>query len=59
MPTQSGELYHGHEIPTRYAKVGMEEVCIDWKMLELDIHGGAGERIVAEAIHGLQHPKRK
>ena len=30
MPTTRGELYHGQEIPARYAKFGVEEVCNDY-----------------------------
>jgi hypothetical protein len=30
----------------------VEKVCNDWKMLKLDIPGGDGEMILAEAIHG-------
>jgi len=37
MPSQPGDVYHGQKIPTGYAKVGMEEVCSDWKTLELNI----------------------
>ena len=47
-----GEVYHGQEIPTGYAKVGVEEVCNDWKNLELDIPGGDGETTLADAVHG-------
>ena len=52
MPSTPGEVYHGHEIPAGYAKVGVEEVCNDWKNLELDISGGDGETTLADAVHG-------
>ena len=43
LPSTPGEVYHGQEIPAGYAKVGVEEVCNNWKNLELDILGGDGE----------------
>ena len=52
MPSTPDEVYHGQEIPARYAKVGVEEVCNDWKNLELDIPGGDGETTLADVIHG-------
>ena len=52
MPTNLGDLYHGQEIPAGYARVSVEEVSNDWKMLELDISGGDGERTLVEAIYG-------
>ena len=52
MPTKPGNVYHGQEIPARYAKVGMEEVCNDWKNLKLDIPRGDGETTLADATHG-------
>ena len=52
MPTQPGDVYHGQQISARYTRVGMEQVCQGWEMLELDIPGGDGERTLAEAIHG-------
>jgi len=52
MPSTPGEVYHGQEIPAGYAKVGVEEVCNDWKNLELDIPGGDGETILADDVHG-------
>ena len=52
MPSQSSDVYHGQEIPAGYAKVGVKEVCSDWKTLELNIPGGDGERTLEEAIHG-------
>jgi len=52
MPSIPGEVYHGPEIPTGYAKVGVEGVCNDWKNLELDIPGGDRETTLADAIHG-------
>src|SRR6185369_9069305 len=52
MPTQPGDVYHGQQILAGYPRVGVEQVCQGWEMLELDIPGGDGERIVAEAIHG-------
>jgi hypothetical protein len=33
-PTQPGDVYHGQLIPVRYAKVGVEEVCQDFEMLD-------------------------
>ena len=52
MPSTPDEVYHGQEIPAGYAKVGVEEVCNDWKNLELDIPGGDGETTLADAVHG-------
>ena len=52
MPSTPGEVYHGQEILTGFAKVGVEEVCNDWKNLELDIPGGDGETTLGDAIHG-------
>ena len=52
MPTQPGDVYHGQQIPPRYTRVGVEQVCQGWETLELDIPGGDGERTLAEAIHG-------
>ena len=52
MPSTPGEVYHGQEIPAGYAKVGVEEVCNDWKNLELDIPGGDGETTLADVVHG-------
>ena len=52
MPSTPGEVYHGQEIPAGHAKVGVEEVCNDWKNLELDIPGGNGETTLADATHG-------
>jgi hypothetical protein len=52
MPRTPGEVYHGQEIPAGYAKVGIDEVCNDWKNLELDIPGGDGETTLADATHG-------
>ena len=52
MPSTPGEVYHGQEIPAGYAKVGVEEVCNDWKNLELDIPGGDGKTTLADAVHG-------
>ena len=51
-PTLPGDVYHGKEIPARYARVGVEQVSNDWKTLELNIPGGDGETTLAEAIHG-------
>jgi hypothetical protein len=45
--TQPGDIYHEQSILVGYAKVGVEEVCQDFEMLELDILGGDGETIVA------------
>ena len=28
MPTQPGDVYHGQQIPARYARVSMEQVCV-------------------------------
>jgi len=52
MPSTPGEVYHGQEIPARSAKVGAEEVCNDWRNLELDIPRGDGESTLADAVHG-------
>ena len=52
MPSTPGEVYHGQEIPAGYSKVGIEEMCNDWKNLELDIPGGDGETTLADAAHG-------
>ena len=52
MPSTPGEVYHGQEIPAGYAKVGVEEVCNDWKNLELDIPGGDGEIALGDAVQG-------
>ena len=52
MPSTPGKVYHGQEIPAGYAKVGFEEVCNDWKNLELDIPGGDGETTLADAVYG-------
>ena len=52
MPTEPGDVYHGQQIPPRYTRVGVEQVCQGWETLELDIPGGDGERTLAEAIHG-------
>ena len=52
MPTNPGDLYHGQEILTGYARVSVEEVSNDWKTLELNISGGDRERTLVEAIHG-------
>ena len=52
MPSTPGEVYNGQEIPDGYAKVGVKEVCNDWKNLELDIPGGDGETTLADATHG-------
>ena len=52
MPSTPGEVYHGQQIPTGYAKVWVEEVCNDWKNLELDIPGGYGETTLGVAVHG-------
>ena len=51
MPTQSGDVCHGQEIPAGYAKVIVKKVCNDWKMLELDISGGDWKRTLVEVIH--------
>jgi hypothetical protein len=50
--TQPGDVYNGQPIPVGYAKIGVEEVCQDNEMLELDISGGDGETTLAQAIHG-------
>ena len=52
MATQPGDVYHGHQIPPGYTRVGVEQVCQGWETLELDIPGGDGERTLAKAIHG-------
>ena len=52
MPTEPGDVYHGQQIPPRYTRVGVEQVCQCCETLELDIPGGDGERTLAEAIHG-------
>jgi hypothetical protein len=52
MPSTPGEVYNGQEIPDGYAKVGVKEVCNDWKNLELDIPGGDGETTLADVTHG-------
>jgi hypothetical protein len=51
-PTQPGDVYHGQLILVGNANVGVEEVCQDYEMLELDIRGGDGETTLAQAIHG-------
>jgi len=52
MSSTPGEVYHGQEISAGYAKVGVKEVCNDWKNLELDIPGGDGETTLADAVYG-------
>ena len=42
MPTEPGDVYHGQQILPRYTRVGVEQVCQGWEMLELDIPGGMG-----------------
>ena len=52
IPARYAKVYHGQEIPARYAKVGVEEVCNDWKNLALDIPGGDGETTLADTTLG-------
>jgi len=49
---QAGELYHGQPIPAGYARVGVEELCKGYEMLELDIPRGDNENTLAQAVHG-------
>jgi hypothetical protein len=44
MPTQTGKVYHGQPILAGYARVGVEEVCKGYEMLEVDSLGGVTGR---------------
>ncbi|RLM55295.1 transposon protein, putative, CACTA, En/Spm sub-class [Panicum miliaceum] len=53
LPTQPGNVYHGQQIPAGYARVGVEQVCNGYEMLELDIPEGDGEKTLG---HSWLHP---
>ena len=37
MPTQPGDVYHGQQIPPRYTRVGVEQVCQSWETRTFEI----------------------
>jgi hypothetical protein len=49
-----GQTSHVMPIPLGYASVSVENICQhDFEELELDIPGGAGEKTLKDALHGI------
>jgi hypothetical protein len=43
-------LWHGHEIPTGYARVGVDTIVPSFESLELEIPGGEGQGTLGEVV---------
>jgi hypothetical protein len=53
LPSGPDVRWHGHEIPTGYAKVGVDEIVTGFHDMELDIAGPEDEKTLGEVLGGV------
>src|SRR3954462_1415828 len=53
LPFQPEARWNGREIPTGYAKVGVDQIVKEWESMELDIPGPEGEITLGEVLGGI------
>ena len=53
LPCPPEATYHGSQIPAGYARVGVDEVELTCRSLELDIPAGEGEKTLGEVEGGI------
>ena len=52
-PPNTSKTYHGGQIPDGFAVVSLDQIVEGYEQLEMDMPGGEGEKVLAEALHGF------